>query len=133
MYYISYKTFYLLKVYNIFSTQSTNSNSFKGHEFHYIFVVRQKKCLQISSDKTTHFIPNTKKPFHYTFHTHNISLHILSSYIPLTFTYPIQKKLFHYTFKGHELHTHFITIHSKGMNFTTHFVPNTKKKKPKTL
>ena len=103
----------------------------KGMNFITHSSLEKKKCLQISSDKTTHFIPNTKKPFHYTFHTHNISLHILSSYIPITFTYPIQKKLFHYTFKGHELHTHFITIHSKGMNFTIHFVTITKKRKKK--
>ena len=46
---------------------------------------------------------------------------ILFNYIPIL--YPIQKKSFHYTFKGHELHIHFITIHSKGVSHSFHYIP----------
>ena len=129
------KTFYPVKLYNIFFTQSTNSNSFKGHEFYYTFVTHFIPKSFFGHAKTTHFIPNTKKKAKIHVKVYNI----LSSYISITFTYPFhtqyKKKSFHYTFKGHELHTHFITFHLKGMNFTTHFILNTKKKKkrPKSL
>ena len=43
------------------TTQSTNSNSFKGYEFHYTFVTHFIPQSFFGHAKTTHFIPNTTK------------------------------------------------------------------------
>ena len=90
------------------TTQSTNSNSFKGHEFHYTFFTHFIPKSFFDHAKTTHFIP-----IHTHTHTHTKGkilvkvYNILSNYIPITFTYP---------FHSHYKKSNFIT-HSKGMTY----------------
>ena len=109
------KTFYLVKLHKVQIPIHSKGMNFITH-----FIPKSF----FRHAKTTHSIPNKKKKKKILVKVYNI----LSNYIPITFTYPFhtntkKKNPFHYTFKGHELHTYFITIHSKGVSHSFHYIP----------
>ena len=116
------KTFYLVKLHKVQIPIHSKGMNFITHFIPKSFFRYAKIPISYLIQSTKYKIQKKKKKEKRSKILVKV-YNILSNYIPITFTYPIQKKSFHYTLKGHELHTHFITIHSKGVSHSFHYIP----------